>query len=170
MKHTPIFLAALLTLSACGTKSEQTTEPSTTDTETTSGPMAITGGSRSQEVNGYQVSITCLADSSTVVKDQLDQEFYDNKVEVIINKEGAELFRHTFSKSEFSGNYDAAHSILQGMAFSDIQNGLFVFGAQVGEPGNDEGGSNYRITVSTAGSMNIAPDYTQDTSSNGAQD
>lgn len=172
MKKVLIYTALLcnmaLMLAACGSKSSEA--ESSTDSAYTvaeSGPLAILGRSYSTKEGDYTIDIACKADSSVVVKDALDTEFYDNMVTVSITKSGSPVFQHTFTRNEFKGSYDKQHSILQGMAYSERSNGQFLFGAQVGEPANDEGGENYRITVGPDGSFAIAPDFNQDTSSDG---
>ena len=169
-------LAASLALTSCGSKAGENAEnqDSTATTASVTGPYEATSRSYSQDVevgsHHYRVAIACQADKGAVVRDQLDTEFYDNLISVTISEAGSELASHTFRKSDFQGSYDAAHSILQGMAYSDYRDGQFIFGCQVGEPGNDEGGANFRVTMTSSGSVSITPDYTQDTSANESYD
>lgn len=146
-----------LSLSACGGKTHEGHEG-----EDDAQGIAVTGGPEydpcsetTQKVGGYTVSVKCQADSANIVKDSYDTEFYDNKVTVSIANAESNVFTHTFTKSEFEGNYKASAAILQGMAYSQRANGLFEFGAQVGEPGNPEDGIPFCVKVATDGSYTI---------------
>lgn len=171
MKHSYITLAlAALALTACSSRQEA---PTTGDEPevTTEGPIEAAGNSYTQDVTvggqNYAISIQCTPDHNTIIKDELDQEFYDNTVSITIRRDSTQIYSHTFTKAEFSGNYNASRSILQGMAYSSVSGGQFVFGAQVGDPGNDEGGTNFSVSIPTSGngSATITPDNTQDTTS-----
>lgn len=170
-----LIAAASLSLMACGgNQDKNTADTDSTQVAADNGPYEMLGRSATHQVEAggknYTVSIECQADRQHTVRDINDSEFYDNLVQVTITCDTTQVFSHTFQKSDFAGDYDPAHNILQGMAYSELSGGLFVFGAQVGDPGNDEGGTNYRVTVSTGGAYNIVPDYTQDTSSNESLD
>lgn len=164
-----LFGLAAITLASCGTK--QPSETETTATEPTevasSGPYEATSRSYCEEVevgsHHYRLAISCEANKDQVVTDALDTRFYDNTITVSISEQGSELFSHTFTKADFEGTFDANHSILQGMAYSEYVGGKFILGAVVGEPGNNEGGNNYRVAITTSGEISITADDTQDT-------
>ena len=153
-----------LSLSACGGKTQEGNEgdENALGAAATGGPEYDPCSETTQKVGDYTVSVKCQADSANVVKDSYDTEFYDNKVTVSITNADGNVFTHTFTKSEFEGNYKASAAILQGMAYRQRSNGLFEFGAQVGEPGNPEDGMPFCVKVATDGSYTIEVDYNQD--------
>ena len=166
MRNIPFLLAGLVPAltTPCGSKTDATaTDADSSYLVTQDGPCYVPCRAFSEKVGDCTVSIACNPDSATVVRDALETPFYDNLVTVTVNRAGSEIFRHTFRKGEFPGTSDAG-SILQGMAFSERKGNILVFGAQVGEPGNDEGGQNFRVNVGTDGSHTITADFTQDTS------
>lgn len=104
--------------------------------------------------HNYRISIRCVADKQgAVVEDDLGQKFYDNRVEVSIVKDGTELLKKSFSKTDFSSHLSESslkRSVLQGMNFyGDKTDASYLyFTALVGEPGMD-GGSAFLVKVST---------------------
>lgn len=157
---------ALLCLS-CGSKTEADSSQQDTLTSESTPQMevfAVPCSSSTVEADGCSISVTCMLDSATIIRDSQDINFYDNHVAITITRNGADVFAHTFTKADFSGNFTPESSILQGMAFLESSNGQFIFGAQLGEPGNPEGGANFRVAVS-GGTFSVVPDITQDTSS-----
>ena len=152
-----------LCLTACGGKTSDSSDANADSSYTaiSDGPIYEPCSEKSEKVGDFTVSIKCQPDSATIVKDVMDTEFYDNKVTVSITKGAESVFTHTFTKSEFKGEYNPAVSILQGMAYSQRVNGLFEFGAKVGDPGNDEDGIQYRVKVATDGSYTIEVNYNQ---------
>lgn len=168
-----ISILPLITLISCGNPTQDNNN-GTADTATAAvGPYAVLcrNSADTVQLNGqkYLVDIMCQADTSAVVRDALDTEFYDNAITLRLTKEGQEIFTHTFSKSEFSGHYEASKNILQGIAYSHTEGGRIILGAVVGEPANDEGGINYRIIVDTGGTYSITADYTQDSTHDGEE-
>lgn len=112
----------------------------------------------------YHISIRCVADKrGEVVTDELGQKFYPNRVEVAIVKDGKELLKHSFVKSEFAEHLPektASRMVLQGMSFYEEKSdaSYLSFTSLVGEPGLD-GGSAFLVKVSTEnGSFSIVPD------------
>ena len=166
MKKSILFASTALLalcLTACGGKN---TENADTDTDSSylvgsEGPLYEPCSETSEKVGDFTVSIKCQPDSANIVRDAVDTEFYDNKVTVSITRGGESVFAHTFLKSEFKGDFNPGTVILQGMAYSERKDGLFVFGAKVGDPGNDEDGTQYCVKVATDGSYTLAVDYNQ---------
>lgn len=152
-----------LCLCACGGKGHEGNEgeENASGALTTNGPEYDPCSETTQQVGDFTVNVKCQADSANIVKDSYDTEFYDNKVTVSITNADGNVFNHTFTKSEFEGDYKASASILQGMAYSQRVNGLFEFGAQVGEPGNPEDGMLFIVKVATDGSYTIEVNYNQ---------
>ena len=151
-----------LSLCACSPKTQEgETENSAQDTVTNNGPEYDPCSETTQEVGDYTVSVKCQADSANIVKDSYDVDFYDNKITVSISNAEGKVFTHTFTKSEFEGEYNPASAILRGMAYNQRTNGLFEFGAQVGEPGNPEDGMLFIVKVATDGSYTIEVNYNQ---------
>lgn len=103
-----------------------------------------------------------------IVKDQLDQEFYDNSVEIVILRDGKSFFEKNFSKEAFLdylSEADRAGSILLGMAFDEEKsNGSKIcIAAQIGQPGSGEGPA-FTVEVSTSSAVcSILKDLQQDT-------
>ncbi len=120
----------------------------------------------------YKITVRRYPDKEQpTVKDQLDQEFFDNSVEVTITKDGEAFISETFHKKDFEENIpaeDRTGYILLGMAFDaeKTNNDHFFLAAQLGQPGGEgpssfsvdfpvSGNGTYRITTNTQADMNI---------------
>lgn len=163
----------ILTLLSCGQSTQESNNGDSDSAVALTGPYPILCRSFTDTIqlagDKYTLQIQCQADSSIVVRDAVDTEFYDNAITLNLRKDGQELFTHTFHKSEFSGHYEASKNILQGIAYSHTEGSRIILGAVVGEPANDEGGINYRIVVDTNGNYSISADYTQDSTHDGEE-
>lgn len=166
MRHTFLLaFSAMLLLASCNKQApEQTVE--TPEAAMPTGPYTSLCRTFADTVtldgHRYVLSLDCEPDSSTVVRDAVDTEFYDNRVTITVMEGDTQILSHTFLRKDFPGQYDPAHCILQGVAFMGVSQGKFLLGAQVGEPGNDEGGANYAITLTPAGDVSIEVDTSRE--------
>ncbi len=108
-------------------------------------------------------------DSLAQVKDRFGDPFLDNQVTITITRDGEELTKRVLTKADFAGQPEVAKSInlvLGGIAFNEIDDKGFRFGAQFNLPGDDEGGLIYKLTLplSGQGAPVIERDTNQDTS------
>ncbi len=162
----PIILPALcatLTLTGCGSEKTSGNQQDTTQTaiSVTREPYADRERNTTHEAqmgsHQYSIAIHQSPDKSLpTVKDALDQEFYDNRIEVKITRDGdEEIFAHDFSKDAFAdhiGKNEIGKFILSGMGFDESAsaNGYIVLTAQVGEPGSEDV-QPFRISIPTSG-------------------
>ncbi len=117
----------------------------------------------------YGISVRRFPDKNLpTVKDQLDQEFYDNSVEVAVTRDGEAFFSHTFTKETF-GKYltpaDRSGAILMGMAYDEEKSTAkrICLAAQVGQPGTGEGPA-FTVEIPLSGAaFTIERDLRQDT-------
>ena len=135
MKRTLILTAGALALllTACGGNGEKTQPAADSVTvRQPSGPVPAENPlTRATTVNlgghTFHVEIRRFVDKEQpTVKDDLDQEFYDNGVEVTVMSEGSKFFHHTFRKDDFSGFVSAAERrgyVFLGMAYDDRKSG-----------------------------------------------
>lgn len=163
-------LAGLLSLSACSgsdkNDSTQMVKPECDEAGMNDGPQVYKLRGINLSEGGYDIHTEAYVDSSSVAT-CLYGEYYDNQVTLSISREGSNVFNHTFSKADFHGAYDASSSVLVGMTCKEVKDGQFVFAVEVGDPDNDEGGSNFFLKVDKQGGMSITVDNTQDTSHDG---
>lgn len=100
------------------------------------------------------------------VKDNLDHEFYDNRVNVSVTRDGGEFFTHSFTKEAFADYLSEAKLkayVLCGMAFDDTKTGgsHLCIAAQLGAPGEPD--SSFTIDIPTSGgAFSILRDTSQD--------
>lgn len=179
MKKTPLIIAfsSLALLTACGgrTESAQTDADSAVQTALADGPRSADGDLQresSATLGGHQytISIHRYADKSlSTVKDELGQEFYDNSVEIKIQRDGSNFYSKTFTKEAFLNHLSASDrtsTILLGMAFDAERSeaNTLCFGAQIGQPGIESGPA-FTVLIPTNGSaVSILRDTVQDTS------
>lgn len=167
-------IAAALALTACGGKQDAKNEtPETVAAEQTAGPhadndlnreyVATLGGHR------FEINIKRTADETLpTVTDELGGTFYDNRVEITATRDGEELFAKQFTKSDFADFAPAADSkgcVLLGMAFDQENSSAATlrFGAQIGQPGIEEGPA-FIVEIPTGGgACSIVRDMRQDT-------
>ena len=180
----PLYIgAALSLLTACGNKSNSPASKA----DSTEVPLAVEQGpgrddarhlTAEAEYGGHRYTFDLYktpADSLPPVKDRYGDPYLDNRVKVVILRDGEALCTHTFSKADFSEVLDANESknlILGGMAFSAVRGEGFQFGAQLNGPGDEEGGLAFLLTLplSGQGSPRIVKDPNQDTSSDDSMD
>ena len=167
-------IAAALTLSACGGKQDAKNESTeTVAVEQTAGPhadndlnreyVATLGGHR------FEINIKRTADETLpTVTDELGSTFYDNRVEITATRDGEELFTKQFTKNDFTEFVQAADSkgcVLLGMAFDQENSSAATlrFGAQIGQPGIEEGPAFIVEIPTSGGACSIVRDMRQDT-------
>jgi len=103
------------------------------------------------------------------VRDENDQEFYDNCVEITVRSNGEELLNKRVTKADFSshlGETEKRTSVLQGMALVPEKSSAttLTFGAQVGQPGLDGEGPAFTVVLDLpGGTMTVCKDKNQDT-------
>ena len=166
--------AAALALAACGGKTGQNAETQDTaavqqeagphaDNELNREDVATLGGQR------FEIKIKRTADATLpAVSDELGGTFYDNRVEITATRDGEELFTKQFTKSDFADFVPAADSkgcVLLGMAFDQENSSAATlrFGAQIGQPGIEEGPA-FIVEIPTGGgACSIVRDMRQDT-------
>ncbi len=159
---------------ACGSKTEtQIAEPLPVVQEevVVTGPQMSKPWSFAQELtsngNRFEISLERQADSTLqIVRDADGVEYLDNKIQLRVVVDGAEKMNRAFTKHTFESymkSEDAQHCILHGMAFDQMEDGILLFGAQVGSPEEDV---NYYflVKVDKDGGIAITRDYQSDTS------
>lgn len=174
-----LFLAGSLVFNSCGNKAadNQTQNSEALQADSVSSEiladrnMTITDSVKSGG-HTYRYTIARNVDKTLpVVKDELNQKFYDNKVSLTILRDGQAFFSKQYQKNDFNGyltEEELKKSTLQGMAFYKVMEGQICFGAAVGAPGDD--GTPFVIKISSSGSMSIAKDNVIDTSANTGED
>lgn len=101
----------------------------------------------------YVVNVRRYEDSSLpTVRDDTGIEFYDNRVEISIVRDGAEIFTRTFSKEDFAdkaSETDRKTGVMLGMAFDAEKSspGQLSFTASIGQPNIEDGGSGFRVSI-----------------------
>lgn len=159
---------------SCGNKNKDN-EAEQTNTTTANKPAAIVSDPKWNNQKGvkwnghnYQITIERTpAKDLAIVTDELGQRYYDNRVEITIQRDGAPFYNKKFTKEafiDFISDQDIETGILQGIAFDDVdkkENGL-RFGAQVGVPGED--GIPFVIIINADGMASITKDNVLDTS------
>lgn len=170
---TALFVAALA-LAACGGKTGQNAETQdTAAVQQETGPHADNELNREYEAtlggHRFEINIKRTADATLpAVSDELGGTFYDNRVEITATRDGEELFTKQFTKSDFADFVPAADSkgcVLLGMAFDQENSSAATlrFGAQIGQPGIEEGPA-FIVEIPTGGgACSIVRDMRQDT-------
>ena len=107
-------------------------------------------------------------DSLAMVKDETEQAYYDNVIELKITRaNGGVFFQKTFTKASFDSflDNDYRHTgILEGLVFDKAEGGLLRFAASVSHPNTDE----YipiLIKIDRNGNMSMERDVNLDTMS-----
>ena len=112
----------------------------------------------------YQVEVSRTAsDSLAMVKDEVGQEFVDNRITLkVIRQDGSIFCTKTFTKSAFTGCLDDDYSktgILEGFVFDRAEGNQLFFAASVSHPQTDE----YIpivVTLSNFGDVSVSRDDT----------
>lgn len=152
------FLALSTTFMSCGNKGDQ----NNSNIDTTETPLAVEQGpgrddkrvlNNEVEVNHhkYQLEVICAPDDSLPqVKDRFGDPYLDNRVTLVINRDGQPLARRSFTKSDFLAVHAGTGTeqfILGGMAFNKASASGFTFGAVLNGPGDEEGGLAFKVTL-----------------------
>ena len=112
----------------------------------------------------YQVEVSRVAcDSLPMVKDEVGQEFVDNRITLkVFRQDGTVFCSKTFTKSAFTGCLDDDYrktGILEGLVFDKVEGNHLLFAASVCHPQTDE----YIpivVTLSNLGEVAISRDNT----------
>ena len=112
----------------------------------------------------YQVEVSRTAcDSLQMVKDELGQEFVDNRIVLkVFRQDGSVFCTKTFTKSAFNGCLDDDYrktGILEGFVFDKAEGNQLFFAASVSHPQTDE----YIpivVTLSNFGDISVSRDNT----------
>lgn len=169
---------ALSSLAACGGKSS-----SGPTTDTTQVPLAVEDGPGRDEArtvkadaqyNGHQYHFDIVStpdDSLPRVKDRFGDPYLDNRITVSVVRDGGTPVQYSFTKADFSAD-GTKNQILGGIAFSGADAEGLHFGAQLNAPGDEEGGTAFKITLPLVGSgkPRIVQDTNQDTASDDVMD
>ena len=110
----------------------------------------------------YQIEVVRTAsDSLAMVKDEVGQEFVDNRITLkVIRQDGSIFCTKTFTKSAFTGCLDDDYrktGILEGFVFDRAEGNQLFFAASVSHPQTDE----YIpivVTLSNFGDISVALD------------
>ena len=91
----------------------------------------------------YQVEVARVAsDSLPMVKDELGQQFVDNRIVLkVIRSDGSIFCTKTFTKAAFSASLDDDYrktGILEGFVFDRAEGNQLFFAASVSHPQTDE--------------------------------
>lgn len=169
-----VAIAATLLTTGCGNEKKTTDQRDTISTPTTKGPLPADNEltrNYTAQLGGHTYAITIHRapnESLPTVKDALDQEFYDNSVDVAITRDGETFFTKTFTKEAFEDYLESADrtsTVLLGMAYDEEKSGgsHLCLAAQVGQPGTGEGPA-FTIDIPTTGdAYSILRDTQQDT-------
>lgn len=141
-------IAAPLLLASCGQK-KQSNDIIVQDVETPKPQAPIRMQDYRQNTNvqwlgkDYQVEVSRLAcDSLPMVKDELGQQYVDNKITVrVIRADGSVFCTKSFTKSAFMACLDDDYrqtGILEGFVFDKVEGNQLFFAASVSHPQTDE--------------------------------
>lgn len=135
------------------------------------GPISLENTSVTKEFKWADRNYSCLVertadDSLPMVKDEIGQQFVDNRIKVTITRaDGSTFFQRVFTKKDFSSQLDDDYretGILEGLVFVDVEPNEVRFAASVNHPQTDE----YIplvVTVNRTGGVNISRDTQMDT-------
>lgn len=172
----------LLVFSACSSKQSQA--PLTSDStqlSLQSSPlyaMPALENRYSDRLGGHDfVVIVSRQPDETLPKaiDELGVAYTDNRVEVLITKDGQDFFRGTYTKSSFLealSQSEALGTVLLGMAYDSQKSSesILCLGAQIGQIGIEEGPA-FTIEIPLAGGApKIVRDLEQDTTGSQSYD
>ncbi|MGN1353655.1 MAG: DUF4738 domain-containing protein [Alloprevotella sp.] len=154
-----------LSLSACGGSTSENKEEAAGPVQSIrpDGPIESNPASTrdfSTKIGGqhYVITIKRQADKALpTIKSDGDIEFYDNRVDVCITRDGRDFFAHSYTKEaflDFISSDEAKGYVLLGMAWDEAETeakGKIVLMGQVGVPGVEEGPS-FSIEIASDGS------------------
>ncbi len=136
------------------------------------GPISLENTSVTKEFKWADRNYSCLVertadDSLPMVKDEIGQQFVDNRIKVTITRaDGSTFFQREFTKKDFDSQLDDDYretGILEGLVFVGAEPNEVRFAASVSHPQTDE----YIplvMSVNRTGSVSIARDTQMDTS------
>lgn len=162
-------IAVPLLLSSCG-KKQQHEDIIVQDTEVPKpqAPIRMQDYRQATDVQWlgkqYQVEVSRTAsDSLAMVKDELGQQFVDNRIVLkVIRQDGSVFCTKTFTKAAFNSCLDDDYrktGILEGLVFDKVEGNQLFFAASVSHPQTDE----YIplvVTLSNFGEVSISRDDT----------
>lgn len=168
-----LVLLAAMTIASCGKKKQDENIISTKALEAQK-PSPVQQMQESKIHNTFKwqgadftYDIHRIADKSLPVMKQDDgSRYYDNHIDLMIKRGGADFFSKTFTKSTFESYIDEQfkdHGILEGLVFDRTDGGNILFAASVSFPMTDE----YIpliVKISSSGTMSIERDSNLDTS------
>ncbi len=162
-------IAVPLLLSSCG-KKQQHEDIIVQDTEAPKpqAPIRMQDYRQATDVQWlgkqYQVEVSRTAsDSLAMVKDELGQQFVDNRIVLkVIRQDGSVFCTKTFTKAAFNSCLDDDYrktGILEGLVFDKVEGNQLFFAASVSHPQTDE----YIplvVTLSNFGEVSVSRDDT----------
>ena len=169
---------ALTSIVACGGKSssEQTADTTQVALAVEEGPGRDEARTvrADAEYNGHQYHFDIVSapdDSLPRVKDRFGDPYLDNRITVSVVRDGGTPVRFSFTKADFMAD-GTRHQILGGIAFSSVDASGLHFGAQLNAPGDEEGGTAFKITLPLVGTgkPQIVQDTNQDTASDDVEE
>ena len=112
----------------------------------------------------YTIKINRFPDESLpIVKDESDQEYYDNKIEMlVVRADGSVFFNRTFAKADFSNHLDEhfkKEGAMLGIVFDKTNGNDLIFAGSIGSPARTS--DEYiplKITLSRMGNITIEKD------------
>lgn len=169
--------ATLITFTACGNKENTATQAAESETNTVapSGPMESASPLlRTDTLRTGGAALVVSVERRTgkdlpTVRDENNEEFYDNSVEITARKDGEVVLTRLITKSDFDsylGADEKRMGVLQGMALVPEKSSArsLTFGAQVGQPGLDGEGPAFTVVLNLEdGAISISKDHNQDT-------
>lgn len=170
-----LLFAAVAGLVSCGTRhTTPVEEPDTTRyalaTEEGPGadsPIALPTAEATYGGHTYTIDINRHAsDSLPSVKDDYDDPYLDNVVTLSVKVDGAQTVQRRVTKSDFSAaaeGLDFSRLIFGGMVFGKVDGSGLHFNAVLNEPGNEESGFGFLLTVNPhTGAVSAQRDRTPD--------
>lgn len=169
------FIVFLVALSACGEKKatvEDKNDTPTASVQQKAGPTADKDREYAYNArlgnSDYVIRVKRSADKALpTVTDETGISYYDNRVEIVVTRNDEQLIARTFTKADFRtllSKEEEKGTVLLGMAFDSEQStpNAIKLGAQIGQPGIEEGPA---FTVSlplNGGTPTIERDNKQD--------
>lgn len=136
------------------------------------GPISLENTSVTKEFKWADRNYSCLVertadDSLPMVKDEIGQQFVDNRIKVTITRaDGSTFFQRVFTKKDFDSQLDDDYretGILEGLVFVGAEPNEVRFAGSVSHPQTDE----YIplvLSINRTGGVSIARDTQMDTS------
>lgn len=174
---TLLLLLAAVTFTACGDRSKTadaaSDKPATEATKPADdAPYADTNRTNEKEVTlggrKYFVRAFRTVDRNLpVVEDEVGKKFYDNRVELTITRDGEAFCSKTFTKADFDSQLSDSEkqgTVFLGMAFDESGSDAHAIrlGAQIGQPGIEEGPAFIVEVTLSNGEISIVRDKNQD--------